>query len=387
MRNEPHLTHDGGVAWFAGHTYPAPGQKPGPRSAWVCNGLVITTTWHYYVDPHEPNRHYICYTDIGLARSTNAGQTWMWWDPKSWAPWRNTCYEMAFDPDTPGKIWGAFSDVHDIPNDNIISERHGHQRPGGVCLSRDFGASWKPAGTGLPARPVTSIVLDPQSPKNARTLYAAVFDEGVFKSTDDGRTWTLKKTGLGHPQNMRVYRVSLHADGTLFAVICAKRPGAAQPLMKEGVGLYRSRNAAESWQQINASHPLRYLKDFSVDPRNRDRILLGAADAGGGDQSGGLYLTEDGGQSWRRIGRAGPQTFGGYFHPKHEDWIYMTLTEGAPGAGLWLSQDRGRTWQAFNDVPFSNIQRVAFDPADEARIYLTTFGGSVWRGAAKPTEP
>jgi hypothetical protein len=55
------------------------------------------------------------------------------------------------------------------------------------------------------------------------------------------------------------------------------------------------------------------------------------------DKSGGLYLTEDGGQTWRRIGREGPQTFGGYFHPKREGWIYMTLTEGAPGAGLWLS--------------------------------------------------
>jgi hypothetical protein len=67
-------------------------------------------------------------------------------------------------------------------------------------------------------------VLDPASLKNARTLYAGVFDEGVFKSTDDGKTWTLKKTDLGHPDNMRVYRVILHRDGTLFAVICATRP-------------------------------------------------------------------------------------------------------------------------------------------------------------------
>ncbi len=34
----------------------------------------------------------------------------------------------------------------------------------------------------------------------------------------------------------------------------------------------------------------------------------------------------------------------------------MTLTEGAPGAGLWLSRDDGRTWQPFDDLPFSNIQ-------------------------------
>ena len=106
VRNEPHITHDGGATWFGGHTYPAPGQKPGPRSAWVCNGLVVTTTWHFYTDPFETNRQYICYTDIGMARSTDAGQTWIWWDPKSWSPWRNTCYEMAFDPEAPGQDLG-----------------------------------------------------------------------------------------------------------------------------------------------------------------------------------------------------------------------------------------------------------------------------------------
>jgi photosystem II stability/assembly factor-like uncharacterized protein len=384
VRNEPHITHDGGATWQAGHTYPAPGKKPGSGSAWVCNGLVVTTTWHYYIDPFEPNRHYIAYTDIGMARSMDGGQTWIWWDKKSWAPWRNTCYEIAFDPASPGKMWGAFSDVHDIPNDNIISERHGHHRPGGVCVSRDFGASWKPEAQDLPPKPVTSIVLDPKSPKDARTLYAGVFDEGVFKSTDNGKTWTLKRTGLGHPDNMRVYRVILHQDGTLFASICAKRPAAGQPLMPDGVGLYRSKDGAERWEKINVSQPLLYPKDFSVHPRHSNRLLIGAADAGRGDQSGGLYLTENGGLTWQRIGRQGPQTFGGYFHPKHDGWIYMTLSEGAPGAGLWLSRDNGRTWKALDDLPFANIQRVEFDPLDDTRIYVTTFGGSVWRGPLAP---
>ena len=108
VRNEPHITHDGGATWFGGHTYPAPGQRPVRRSAWVCNGLVVTTTWHFYIDPFQPNRQYICYTDIGMARSINAGQSWIWWEPNSWPPWRNTCYEMAFDPETPGRF-GALS--------------------------------------------------------------------------------------------------------------------------------------------------------------------------------------------------------------------------------------------------------------------------------------
>jgi photosystem II stability/assembly factor-like uncharacterized protein len=384
VRNEVHITHNGGRTWLAGHTMPALGQKPGPRSSWLCSGLVVTTTWHYYVDPFESNRHYIAYTDIGMARSLDGGKSWIWWDSKSWAPWRNTCYELAFDPEIPGKIWGAFSDVHDIPNDNIISERHGHQRPGGVCVSRDFAASWKVEAKGLPPKAVTSIVLDPKSPQDRRILYAAVFLEGVYKSTDDGLTWTLKKTGLGHPDNMRVSRVFLHADGSLFAIVCARRAGQGKPLLPEGVGLYRSADAGESWTLVNASRALLYPKDFSVDPRDSQRILLGACDAGRGDESGGLYATEDGGRSWKRIGRQGPQTFGGYFHPRHRDWIYMTLTEGAPGAGLWLSRDRGQNWDAFANVPFANIQRVEFDPGNEERIHLATFGGSVFRGPAEP---
>ncbi|MHB8903378.1 MAG: WD40/YVTN/BNR-like repeat-containing protein [Thermoguttaceae bacterium] len=381
-----HVTHDGGRSWFNGHTYPAPGAVPGPGSAWICNGLVVTTTWNYYIDPFESNRHYIAYTDIGMARSLDAGNSWIWWDKTTWAPWRNTCYEMAFDPQTPGKIWGAFSDVHDIPNDNIISERHGHERPGGVCISRDFTASWKHEATGIPAKAVTSVVIDPRSAKDARTLYAGVFDAGVFKSTDDGKTWTLKKEGLGDPMNMRVSRVALHPDGTLFAMICAKRPAAGKPLMSEGVGLYRSTDGAETWQKVGASQLFLYPKDFSVHPGDSRKILVGTCDARGDDDSGGLWSTDDGGRSWRRIGRQGRQTFGGYFDPHHDGWIYMTLTEGAPGAGLWLSRDRGHTWTAFDALPFSNIQRVVFDPANDRRIYLTTFGGSVWRGPAVPEK-
>jgi len=382
VRDQCHITHDGGASWFCGHAYPAPGQTPRPGSAWVCTGLVVTSSWHYYIDPFEKNRHYIAYTDIGMARSTDAGRSWIWWDKKSRAPWPNTCYEMAFDPETPGKIWGAFSNVHDIPNDNIIAERHRSTGPGGVCVSEDFGASWKHEARGLPLKPVTSIVLDPRSARDARTLYAGVFDDGVYKSADSGRTWTRKKDGLGHPENMRVYRVILHADGTLFASICARRAAPGKPLMREGVGLYRSRDGADTWEKITSSRTFLYPKDFSVDPRDSRRILVGTCDAGGEDEAGGLYSTNDGGKSWRRIGRRGRQTFGGYFHPHHDGWLYMTLTEEAPGAGLWHSRDHGRTWRAFDALPFSNIQRVEFDPSGEAHIYVSTFGGSVWRGPA-----
>ena len=51
--------------------------------------------------------------------------------------------------------------------------------------------------------------------------------------------------------------------------------------------------------------PWLYPKDFSVHPRDSHRILVGACDSKWEDNSGGLYLTEDGGQTWQRIARKG----------------------------------------------------------------------------------
>ncbi len=374
-----YLTVDGGKTWKCGHTHLVVDKRmPGPSSRWECNGLVVTTTWNYYVDPFEPDRHYICYTDIGFARSQDAGRTWQWWSVKGRAPWSNTCYELAFDPDTPGKVWGAFSNVHDIPNGNIIWGNHRDTYPGGVCVSYNSTQTWAVSNQGLPAAAVTSVVVDPKSPKGSRMLYAAVFNHGVYRSTDDGNTWSARSNGLGAPSNMRVCRVYLHPDGTLFALVTAmRRNGQFQP---EGVGLYRSRDRGDHWELVNRSNPLLWPKDFTVDRRDSKTIYVGACDAQH-DQAG-LYRTTDGGATWTRLARKGSEHFGAYPHPQRPGWIYMTLTEGAPGAGLWLSKDNGATWTPLDGLPFSNAQRVTVDPHDPDTIYVTTFGGSVWRGPA-----
>ncbi len=380
---ECYVTTNGGKTWACGHTHLVLGtDAAGQTPCWLCTGLVVTTTWNYYIDPFEPNRHYICYTDIGFARSQDRSQTWQWWAREGRAPWNNTCYELAFDPQTPGLIWGAFSNIHDIPNGNIIYGNHGSKGPGGVCVSTDFGATWTPPNTGLPLAPTTSVVVDPRSPRGARVLYAGQFGGGVFKSTDNGKTWVSKSLGLGSATNRRVCRVFLHPDGTLFALVTALRQNGR--FLPDGVGLYRSRDGAEHWTLVNQSQPLLWPKDFTVDPRDSRILYLSGCNANG-QQTGGLYRSKDGGATWQRLAQKGPEHFGAYLHPKRPGWIYMTLTEGAPGAGLWLSRDDGATWQPMAGLPFSNAQRVTFDPSDPDHIYVTTFGGSVWRGPA--TEP
>lgn len=378
------FTTDGGNTWKNGHSRPVSEGDEKPE-VFFNTGLVVTSTWHYYIDPFQPNRHYIAYTDIGFARSLDSGKSWTSW--KGGIPWTNTCYELTFDPETPGRIWGAFSNLHDVPNGNVITGTHyvrlrKDQRTGGIAVSDDFAANWRKSNQGLPNAPACSVVLDATSPSGSRTLYAAIYDHGVYKSIDDGKMWTKKSKGLGSTKNMRACRVHLHKDGTLFCLITAMYLHEERRFEPDGVGLYRSKDAGENWELVNKSQPLLWPKDFTVNPRNINEIYIGVCDIWGGEMQGGLWRTTDGGATWKRIARKGPQHFGAYLHPSRPGWIYMTLTEGAPGAGLWLSKDNGTTWQPFDKLPFCNIQRVTFDPGNENVIYVTTFGGSVFKGPA-----
>jgi len=370
-------TDDGGRRWRACHTAPAVAGDAGGE-AWLCNGLVVTSTWNYYIDPHEPKRHYICYTDIGFARSLDAGKSWIWQALS--LPWKNTVYELALDPDVPGRMWAAGSNTHDIPNDNVISGRHRVRMEGGVAQSDDFGISWKKLD--LPAAPCLSVILDPTSPKDRRVLYASLFEKGVYKSTDGGKTWAQASQGLGHPQNMRCCKLCRGPDGTLFVLITAKKMSGQLTL--DGVGLYRSTDAAATWSKLSGSLKLRWPKDFTVKPDDPETILLSAADPRAKAGEGGLYRTSDGGQTWKKLVQKEREHFGAFYHPNHPKWIYMTCTEGAQTAGLYLSRDDGAAWEPFTALPFRNIQRVAFAPARPSEIILATFGGSVWRGPAEP---
>ena len=184
-----YITADGGKTWVAAHTHLTGAKDASSKeAAWLCNGLVVTTTWNYYIDPFQPQRHYICYTDIGFARSLDAGKSWKWWALEGRAPWTNTCYELAFDPTTPGKIWGAFSNVHDIPNANIISGRHGAAGPGRGMPEHGFRRHVEGGRPGTAQGAGAICGRGSQEPAGSRTLYASVFGHGVFKSADDGKT-------------------------------------------------------------------------------------------------------------------------------------------------------------------------------------------------------
>ena len=52
-------------------------------------------------------------------------------------------------------------------------------------------------------------------------------------------------------------------------------------------------------------------------------------------------------------------------------------------SAAWRSADRGLTWKRIPGFDFKWAHRVIVDPQDRTKIYITTFGGSVWHGNAR----
>jgi len=375
-----HVTTDGGKSWQASYTKLAPGQaRPAPGAAWQSTGMEVTTNWDYFFDPSDHKREYICYTDIGFARSLDGGNSWI--HSATGSPWANTWYDMVFDSDAPGVIYAACSNVHDIPHATYTAERsEGGQ--GGVCISTDFGKTWTPSVKGLPESPITSICMDPESPAGKRTLWVTSFGLGVFRSDDSGRTWAAKNSGLGHPKNMRALLIRRAQSGNLYCAIGPLRVGSTFPVPG---GLWKSTDRGESWKPINAELNIGWQTGFAIDPKD-ENVIYSLAASGWQNRQGGVYKTTDGGKTWRQVWRDGS---GGFppaevqpmfvtIHPDDSKVLYL----GTDGHGLFISKDAGESWKCVEGLPFSSVHRVAFDPDDHSKIVVTTFGGGVWRGPA-----
>ena len=163
----------------------------------------MTTTYGVQFDPHDPRRVFIPYTDIGLFRSEDGGETWTGSTTGIPTAWRNTTYWLAFDPEVKDLVWGGFSGTHDLPRPKMWRRTDPARFRGGVAVSTDGGRHWTPSNTGMEESAITHVLLDPRSPKGQphalrRRPSAAA---STSPRTTDAR-WALKNAGLAaDPRN------------------------------------------------------------------------------------------------------------------------------------------------------------------------------------------
>jgi len=364
-------TTDGGAAWAALYS------RKVNEAGWTTLGLDVTNSYGIHFDPFDPKRQFITYTDIGLFRSEDGGVSWTSSTAGVPRDWVNTTYWVIFDPKVRGRMWSVNSYTHDLPRPKMWRHNSVLNYKGGVCGSDDGGKNWTQSNSGMDETGATHILLDPTSPVNARVLYVAGFGRGVYKSSDDGRTWSLKNEGITQKEPF-AWRLARASNGTLYVVIARRSEDGSIGNEKDGA-LYRSTDGAEHWQPVTLPPGTNGPNGLAVDPKAPDRLYLAAwARAKGthGD-GGGIFLSEDGGKNWKQVLEKDRHIYDITIDPSDSNILYAAGFESS----AWRSADRGLHWTRIPGFNFKWGQRVIPDPLDHKKVYITTFGGSVWHGS------
>ena len=213
------------------------------------------------------------------------------------------------------------------------------------------------------------------------------FGDGIYKTTDGGRTWK----NLGLRQSERFSRIVIHPSNP--QIVLAAAMGHAFGRNTER-GIFRSADGGATWNRTLYVDDTTGASDVAVDPGNPDILYAGMYDyqrqpwhfRSGGPGSG-LYRSKDGGVTWTRLtdaalknGLPGGKVLGriGVAVARSDPSIVYALIESQDGV-LWRSSDRGATWtmisndRRINNRPFYYTQ-VRVDPKDPDRVY--TMSGS-----------
>jgi len=362
-------TEDGGKTWKQVYS------KNQPDSSYSNTGLNVTTCYGIHFDPFDKNHFFICYTDIGLFHTFNGGKSWFQSVKGLPREWVNTCYSIEFDPKVKGKVWSAWANAHDLPRTKMFGRGGFANFQGGIAISDDDGRTWHKSTTGMPDNSIgTSILLDPDTPVDSRTLYAGVLDKGIYKSIDGGKTWKEANKGLG--ENLFTWELRRNSKGRLFVLFAR---GQKENKTIDGA-IYFSDDNAETWKQLQLPEGVNGPHDLLIDPLHSNIMYVSCwpHSAGGKDVNGGVIKTEDGGSTWKQVFDETIRVNSAGIDPEQPNNIFINTFHNA----AYKSEDAGVSWKRLEGYRFKWGQRAVPDIHHPGMLYLTTYGGSVFYGPA-----
>jgi len=317
----------------------------------------------------DPLTYYMGTTGGGLWKTSDAGQRW------------ENISDGFFETGSVGAI--AVS----VSNPNILYCGMGEHAPRGVMTSygdgvyksTDAGRSWKKIGLEA-TQHISRIVIHPTNPDIVYVaaqgaLYGPNKERGIYKSTDGGKTWknTLFVNNLtgcselsmdaNFPEIM--YAAMWHHQRKPNIVISGG----------EGSGIYKSTDGGDSWFKIEKGLPKEKGKmAISVSPANSNKVYA-LIESDSDKDKGGLFVSNNAGKSWAMVSGDNRLTQRAWYYtevftdPNNENTVYVM------SAPALRSIDGGKTWERLSGT-HGDFHNLWINPDDSKNMVIANDGGA-----------
>jgi photosystem II stability/assembly factor-like uncharacterized protein len=317
----------------------------------------------------NPQVYYMGTTGGGVWKTENAGWTWF------------NVSDGFFKTGSVGAVAVGASDP------NVVYVGMGEHAPRGVMSSygdgvyksTDAGKTWKKMGLDLTMH-ISGIRIHPQNPDIVYVaaqgaMYGATEDRGVYQSTDGGQTW---KKILYVDENTGCSELSMDMNNPriLYAAMWDYR---RQPWEMrsggKGSGLYKSVDGGQTWTKMDKGLPKDMGKmGIAVSGANSNKVYA-LIESDTEKEEGGLFVSDDAGKSWNRVSKDHRLVQRAWYYlevfadPQNENVVYVLNSPGLK------SIDGGKTWTNISGT-HGDYHQLWINPRNDKNMIISNDGGA-----------
>jgi photosystem II stability/assembly factor-like uncharacterized protein len=310
--------------------------------------------------------------------------------------------------------------VPDIPAKDHLYTIYMAPWIGGLWKTTNNGTTWEPIFDGQSTGSIGAVALAPTKPNivwvgtgDAFTSRSSYAGDGIYKSTDGGKTWK----NMGLRDSHHIARIAVHRTNPDIVYVAVM--GHLYSTNQER-GVFKTTNGGETWEKVLYINESVGVIDLVMNPEDPEILYAAAYDKvrlpwqiiNGGPESG-VYKTTDGGLHWRKLGGGLPTgrigRIGLDIYPKNPDILYAIVENVNPHVGpvpagrgqvpgrvmtvggeIFRTEDGGQKWTKMNrdDENVSSkgpyyFNQVRVDPSNDKNIFLTGSPGGYSKDGGK----